>query len=53
MAYPNINGDPELLKAKIKDDQLKEVQIKTERHDYENVLKSLKNDNDCLKKKEI
>ena len=46
MAYPNINGDPELLKVKTKDDQLKELHYKTEKHNHEKILKSLKADND-------
>ena len=37
MAYPNINGDSELLKIKSKDDQLKELQYKTEKHDHKNI----------------
>ena len=49
--YPNLNNDPELLKIKTKDDQLKELQYKTEKHDHENILKSLKNDNEYYKKK--
>ena len=48
MAYPNINlnADPDLLKVKTKDDQLKELQYKTEKHDHEKILKSLKIDNE-------
>ena len=49
--YPDLKNDVELLKIKTKDDQLKELQYKTERHDHENILKSLKNDNDYYKKK--
>ena len=49
--YPNLNIEPELLKIKTKDDQLKELQYKTEKHDFENILKSLKNDNESYKKK--
>ena len=50
--YPNLKTDDiELLKIKTKDDQLKELQYKTEKHDYENILKSLKNDNESIKKK--
>ena len=49
--YPNLNNDPELLKIKTKDDQLKELHYKTEKHDHENILKSLKVDNDYYKKK--
>ena len=49
--YPILNNDVELLKIKTKDDQLKELQYKTERHDYKNILKSLKSDNEYYKKK--
>ena len=51
MTYPNLNNEPELLKIKSKDDQLKELQYKTEKHDFENILKSLKTDNESYKKK--
>ena len=51
MTYPNISNDPDLLKIKSKDDQLKELQYKTEKHDFENILKSLKSDNESYKKK--
>ena len=50
--YPNVKTDDvELLKIKTKDDQLKELKYKTEKHDFENILKSLKNDNESYKKK--
>ena len=50
--YPNLKTDDvELLKIKTKDDQLKELQNKTEKHDHENILKSLKADNESIKKK--
>ena len=50
--YTNLkNEDPTLLKLTTKDDQLRELQYKTEKHDYENILKSLKNDNEYYKKK--
>ena len=50
--YPNLKTDDvELLKIKTKDDQLKELQYKTEKHDHEKILKSLKNDNESIKKK--
>ena len=49
--YPDLKNDVELLKIITKDDQLKELQYKTERHDHENILKSLKNDNEYYKKK--
>ena len=41
--------DAELLKIKTKDDQLKELQYRTEEHDDENILKSLKADNEKYK----
>ena len=49
--YPDLKNEPELLKIKTKDDQLKELQYKTDRHDHENILKSLKVDNEYYKKK--
>ena len=49
--YPDLKNDVELLKIKTKDDQLRELQYKTERHDFENILKSLKSDNESYKKK--
>ena len=50
--YPNLkNDDVELLKIKTKHDQLKELQYKTEKHDHENILKSLKSDNVYYTKK--
>ena len=49
--YPDLKNDVELLKIKTKDDQLKELQYKTEKHDHENILKSLKSDNVYYKKK--
>ena len=49
--YPDLKNEPELLKIRTKDDQLKELQYKTEKHDFDNILKSLKNDNESYKKK--
>ena len=50
--YLNLKTDDvELLKIKTKDDQLKELQYKTEKHDQENILKSLKIDNEYYRKK--
>ena len=49
--YPNLKIEPELMKIKTKDDQLKELQYRTEKHDFENILKSLKKDNESYKKK--
>ena len=49
--YPDLKSEPEILKIKTKDDQLKELQYRTEKHDHENILKSLKVDNEYYKKK--
>ena len=48
--YPDLKNEPELLKIKTKDYQLKELQYRTEKHDHENILKSLKADNEKYKK---
>ena len=58
MTYPNLNNEPELLKVKTKDDQIRDLKYETEnlkyqtkKYDFENILKSLKNDNESYKKK--
>ena len=51
--YPDLKNEPELLRIKTKDDQLKEVQYRQEKYDHENLLKSLKIDNEYYKKKYI
>ena len=43
--YPNLNIEPELLKIETKDDEIKDSKYRTEKHDHENILKSLKIDN--------
>ena len=49
---PNLkNEDPTLLKITTKDDKNKEIKYKTEKHDHENILQSLKIDNEYYKKK--
>ena len=55
--YPNLNNDPELLKIKTKDDEIRNFKLETEnlkyyseRHNHENILKSLKVDNEYYKK---
>ena len=48
--YPDLKNEPELLKIKTKDDQLKELQYRTEKRDHENLLKFLKADNEKYKK---
>ena len=49
--YPKLNTEPELLKIKTRDDEIKYLKNQTEKHDYENILKSLKADNEKYKKK--
>ena len=49
--YPNLKMDDVELLKKTKDDQLKELQYKTEKHDFENILKSLKSDNESYREK--
>ena len=51
MTYPNINNEPELLKIKTRDDEIKNLNYQREKHDDENILKSLKVDNEYYKKK--
>ena len=48
--YPNLNNEPELLKIKTRDDEIKNSKYQTQKHDLENILKSLKIDNECNKK---
>ena len=49
--YPNLNNDSELLKIKTREDEIKNLKYQAEKHDHENILKSLKSDNDYYKKK--
>ena len=50
--YPNLKSeDVELLKIKTRDDEIKNLKNQTEKHDHENILKSLKIDNEYYKKK--
>ena len=49
--YPNINNKPELLKIKTRNDEIKNLKYQTEKHNHENILKSLKIDNEYYKKK--
>ena len=50
--YPNINinNEPEFLRIKTKDDEIKDLKYKTEKHDYGIILKSFKIDHECYKK---
>ena len=49
--YPNVSNEPELLKIKTCDDEIKNLKYQTEKHDHEIILKSLKIDNEYYKKK--
>ena len=50
--YPNLNIEPELLKIKTRDDGIKNLNYQTEKHDHENIIKSLKIDNEYYKTKD-
>ena len=49
--YPNLNSEPELHEIKTGDDGIRKLKNHTEKHDHENMLKSLKIDNEFYKKK--
>ena len=49
--YPDLKNEPELLKIKTRDDEIKNLKYQTEKHDSENILKSPKVDNEYYKKK--
>ena len=51
MNYPDLKNEPELLKIKTRDEEIKHLKYQTEKHDHENILKSLKVDNEYYKKK--
>ena len=46
-----MKKEPELLKIKTKDDEIKELKYIYEKHDHEKIIKSLKIDNEYYKKK--
>ena len=48
--YPDLNG-PDLLEIKTSYDEIRNLKYQTEKHDHENILKSLKIDNEYHKKK--
>ena len=48
--YPDLKNEPELLKIKTRDDEIINLKYRTEKHDHENILKSLKADNEKYKK---
>ena len=49
--YPDLKNEPALLKIKTRDDEIKNLKYQTEKHDHENILKSLKADNESIKTK--
>ena len=49
--YPDVKNEPELLKIKTRDDEIKDLRYQAEKHDHENILKSYKIDNEYYKKK--
>ena len=49
--YPDLKNEPELLKIKTRDDEIKNLKYQIEKHDHENILKYLKVDNEYYKKK--
>ena len=49
--YPDFKNEPELLKTKTRDDEIKNLKYQHAKHDHENILKSLKIDNEYYKKK--
>ena len=44
MADLSLNGDPEPLRKESKNDDIEELKFKTEKHDHESILNSLKID---------
>ena len=49
--YFKVNIEPDLLKRKTREDEIKNLKNQTEKHDPENILKSLKTDKEYYKKK--
>ena len=49
--HPDLNNEPEVIKIKTRDDETKNLNYQTEKHDHENILKSLEIDNEYYKKK--
>ena len=50
-SYPDLKNEPELIKIKTPDDEIKNLKFQTEKYDYENILKPLKIDNEHYKEK--
>ena len=51
ITYLDLKNEPELLKIKTQSDEIKNLKYTQEKHDHENILKSLKSDNESYKKK--
>ena len=51
MSYLGITNEPELLKTKTRDDEIKNLKYQTEKHDYENLLRTLQANSEKYKKK--
>ena len=49
--YPSLKNEPELLKIKTRDDEIKNLKYQSEKHDHENIFKSFKIDNKYYQKK--
>ena len=49
--YSNLKNEPESLKNKTRDVEIKNLKYQTEKHNHENMLKCLKIDNEFYKKK--
>ena len=49
--YSDLKNEPEILTTKTQYDEIKNLKYQQERHNHENILKSLKVDNDYYKKK--
>ena len=49
-AYPDLKNEPELLKIKTRDDEIKNLKYQTEKHKYENILKTFKAEDEKYKK---
>ena len=48
--YPNLKNEPEIFK-KTRDDEINNLKYQTEKHDHENIIKSLKIEIEYYKKK--
>ena len=48
--YPDLKNEPELLRIKTRDDEIKNLKYQNEKHDFESISKSLKSDNEKYKK---